>query len=80
MITIYSKNNCQACDQAKNYLKNHGVAYEEVKIDQVPAAREFLLNEGHRSVPQIYKGGSLFVDNGLIGLRQMPVETLKTTA
>ena len=37
MITVYSKNNCPFCVQAKNLLKLKGLEFQEVKIDDVKA-------------------------------------------
>lgn len=68
MIVVYSKENCPFCVQAKNLLKLKGVEFEEVKIDADPTAREFVLSEGHRTVPQIYKDGKLLVEGGYQGL------------
>ena len=77
MLQIYSKANCQYCDMAKNLLKSKGVAYTEVRIDQDDAARNFLIGEGHRAVPQIYQNGKLFVQGGYQGLAKMSDEELK---
>ena len=74
MITVYSKNNCPFCVQAKNLLTFKGFEYEEIKIDEVPEAREFVLSEGHRAVPQIYKDGKLLVEGGFQGLSKQPEE------
>lgn len=74
MITVYSKNNCPFCVQAKNLLQLKGFEYEEVKIDEVPEAREFVLSKGHRTVPQIYKDGELLVEGGFQGLAKQPEE------
>ena len=68
MLTIYSKANCPYCTMAKTYLTNKNINFTEVKIDENPGAREFMLSEGHRSVPQIYKNGQLFVAGGYQGL------------
>ena len=68
MITVYSKNNCPFCVQAKNLLKLKGVDYTEVKVDEVPEAREFIMAEGHKTVPQIYQDGKLLVEGGYQGL------------
>jgi len=38
----------------KAELDANKTSYVEVKIDTNPAARDFLLSEGHRSVPQVY--------------------------
>lgn len=68
MITMYTKNNCQYCVQAKTMLNMQGISFEEVNIEQVPSAREFLIAEGHRTVPQIYQDGKLLVPGGYQGL------------
>lgn len=74
MITIYSKNNCPFCVKAKNLLTIKGVDFEEVKIDENPEARDFVLAEGHRSVPQIYRDGKLLVEGGFQGLEKQDQE------
>jgi glutaredoxin len=71
MLTVYSKNNCPFCDQAKHLLKTNGVEYEEIKIDENLEAREWLINEGHRTAPQIYLNGKLFVEGGFQGLAKL---------
>lgn len=80
MITVYSKNNCPFCVQAKNLLTLKGVEYQEVKIDEDAAAKDFIVGEGHRTVPQIYKDGVLLVEGGYQGLAKQDAaffETLK---
>jgi glutaredoxin 3 len=74
MITVYSKNNCPFCEQAKSLLTMKGVEYTVVKIDEVPEAREFVVSEGHRTVPQIYKDGKLLVEGGFQGLKKQSEE------
>jgi glutaredoxin 3 len=74
MITIYSKNNCPFCDKAKGLLKLKGIEFIEVKVNEVPEAREFILSEGHRAVPQIYKDGKLLVEGGYTGLAKQSEE------
>ena len=80
MLTVYSKNNCPFCTQAKNLLQLKGIEYEEIKIDENPEAREFVLAEGHRTVPQIYKDGVLFVQGGYQGLSRLTESELKEKA
>ena len=70
MLTVYSKNNCPFCVKAKNLLETKGIAYQEVNIDETPEAREFVVTEGHRTVPQIYKDGTLLVEGGFHGLEK----------
>lgn len=78
MITVYSKNNCPFCVQAKNLLKLKGVEFQEVKIDEDASAKDFVLAEGHRTVPQIYKDGKLLVEGGYQGLAKKDPEFFET--
>ena len=55
-----------------------GVEYTEVKIDEDNSAREFVLAEGHRTVPQIYKDGKLLVEGGFQGLAKKDPEFFET--
>ena len=80
MLTVYSKANCPFCVQAKNLLTLKGIEYEEVRIDLDPEAREFVLSEGHRTVPQIYKDGKVFVEGGFQGLSKLTESELKERA
>jgi glutaredoxin len=77
MLTVYSKNNCPFCVQAKNLLKLKNIAFEEINIEEHPDARTFIVNEGHRTVPQIYKDGKLFVQGGFQGLSKLTEDQLK---
>lgn len=78
MITVYSKSNCPFCVQAKNLLKLKGIDFQEVKIDEDTTAKEFVLSEGHRTVPQIYKDGRVLVEGGYQGLAKQPAEFFET--
>ena len=74
MLTVYSKKNCPFCDKTKYLLETKGIAYQEVKIDETPEAQEFVVAEGHRTVPQIYKDGKLLVEGGYQGLAKQDEE------
>lgn len=78
MITLYSKNNCAYCLQAKALLKNNDIPFEEVNIETNASARDFILSEGHRTMPQVYRDGKLFVEGGFTGLQQLGVDDIKT--
>lgn len=71
MLLIYSKNHCPQCDKAKSLLNQKNIKYEEIKIDEDTNARQFLINAGHKSVPQIYKGAQLLVEGGYNGLAKL---------
>lgn len=77
MLTVYSKNHCPFCDQAKALLKKWEVPFEEVKIDSDSTAKEFILSQGHRTVPQIYHQGQIFVEGGFQGLSKMSPDQVK---
>lgn len=67
MITVYSKNNCPFCDRAKALLESKDVPFNVIKLEDEPTAREFLMEQGLRSVPQIFKDGVL-LPGGFQGL------------
>jgi len=77
MLTIYTKNHCPFCDQAKSLLNRKNIQFEEVKIDENPEARQFIVEAGHRTVPQIYKGQKLFVEGGYTGLSKLTEDEFK---
>lgn len=56
-VVVYSKANCPKCVQVKNELTLKAVPFTEVRVDLDPLERQWLLNEGHRSVPQVYVDG-----------------------
>jgi glutaredoxin len=72
MITVYSKDSCPFCDRAKKLLESRGVEYKEINVSVDTEAREFLIDQGLRSVPQIYRGTTLIPGGyqGLAGLSE----------
>lgn len=76
MITVYSKHNCPYCVNAKQFLENKNINYQEVNIESDAAAREFILSQGHRSVPQIYVGNRLLVAGGWQGLSRLTTQEI----
>lgn len=77
MLTVYTKNHCPFCDQAKTLLKKKNITFEEIKIDENVEARKFIVEQGHRTVPQIYKGNQLFVEGGYTGLSKLTEDQIK---
>lgn len=78
MLIVYSKTVCPYCVNAKNLLKSRGIEFQEINIEEDDAAKEFLKNEGHRTVPQIYRDGKVFVEGGWMGLSKLSPEELKS--
>jgi len=66
-LTIYTRDNCPYCDQAKTLLEIRGIVYNTINLEQQPEAREFLVDQGLRSVPQVFNGTTL-IPGGYQGL------------
>lgn len=77
MLTVYSKAQCPYCDQAKALLNSRGIQFEEIRVDLDPSAKDFLVERGHRTVPQIYQNGELFVEGGVKGLSALTESQFK---
>ena len=73
MIKVYTKNNCPFCDRAKALLESKGKMYIAVNIEENQSEKEFLVDQGLRSVPQIFKDGIL-LPGGYQGLAGQPEE------
>ena len=76
MITLYTKDNCPYCDGAKHLLNSWGEEYTEVDIND-EGVRDWLVAEGHKTVPQIYYNSKLLVEGGYTGLSKLSYEQLQ---
>lgn len=54
-LTMYTTSWCGYCVRLKTVLKLAGISYEEVNIEQDPAAAEFVcsVNGGNQTVPTV---------------------------
>lgn len=77
MITVYTKNHCPFCVQAKMQLNKMDIPFKEINIEVSPGAREFVIAEGHRTMPQIYHNGKLLVEGGASGLARLDEDTIR---
>lgn len=61
-ITLYTARWCGDCRRTKQFLRERGVDYREVNIDESPEAEELVLrvNDGRRKVPTIEVDGRYF--------------------
>lgn len=61
-ITIYTTNWCPDCRYAKKFLRERGVSYREVNIEEDESAEEIVIraNDGLRKVPTLEVGGRYF--------------------
>ena len=76
MLIVYSKSNCPFCDKAKHLLTTKNIEFKTVNIEEDLNSREWLIAQGHRAVPQIYKDDQLFVEGGYQGLAKLSDEEL----
>ena len=61
-ITIYGTFWCGDCRRAKQFLRERGVTFREINIDEHPGAEDLVLrvNAGRRKVPTIEVNGRYF--------------------
>lgn len=76
-LTVYSKNNCPFCVQAKNFLSKHDIPFDEVNIEHDDTARTMIVEQGLRTVPQIFLGDDLFVAGGWQGLSKLTPDDIR---
>jgi glutaredoxin len=76
MITLYTKDACPYCDGAKALLKSWNEDFTEVDILE-EGVRDFLIGEGHKTMPQIYFEGKLLVAGGYTGLSKVSYNELQ---
>jgi mycoredoxin len=61
-IRMYTTSWCPDCHRAKRFLKERGLAFEEVNIEQSESSVEFVMsaNQGKRRVPTFEVNGRTF--------------------
>ena len=59
---MYCTSWCPDCWRAKQFLRERGISYEEINVDEDPDAEELILrvNEGRRKVPTLEVDGRYF--------------------
>jgi mycoredoxin len=62
IITMYTTTWCPDCRYAKAFLRERGINYHEVNIEEDESAEEIVLkaNNGLRKVPTLEVGGRYF--------------------
>ena len=70
---VWSKDQCAFCEQAKSLLESRGIEYTTVNVGVRTEARDYLVEQGLRSVPQIFNGTTL-IPGGYQGLAAKPEE------
>ena len=61
-VTMYCTKWCCDCRRAKQFLRERGVEFREINIDDAPDAEELVLkvNQGRRKVPTLEVEGRYF--------------------
>ena len=77
MLTVYSKPYCPKCEQAKSWLDSNHIEYNVIDVTQDEESLNMLKEHGHKSVPQLYLNGELFVEGGCDGLMTHDPQVLK---
>jgi glutaredoxin-like YruB-family protein len=55
-ITLYTTRNCPNCRRAKHYLKQKGMWFQELDVDQNTRAKKMFARLGARAVPVVMIG------------------------
>jgi len=57
-VTVYSSFWCPDCREAKRFLQQHSIAFQEIDIENTPgAAEEVVKQTGKRAIPQFVIDG-----------------------
>jgi len=61
-IRLYTTAWCGDCRYAKQFLRERGIAFEEINVDEDPDAEDLILrvNNGRRKVPTVQVGDRYF--------------------
>lgn len=70
-ITLYSAPGCSHCRQAREFLRNHRIPFQELDVQRSPRARKQLHRLDVRGVPVIMVG-----EQRLDGFRPEPLRRL----
>lgn len=78
MITVYGKAGCVNCVKARNFLDRKKIQYEYIDLGANPASLEWIIQKGHKQVPQIYDGETYVgTYQGLVGYVLQNINSLK---
>ena len=77
-ITVYTNDFCPYCVQANRQLDRMNFEYEEINIEADAKTRNWLIEQGHRTMQQIYHNGKLLVEGGAQGLAKLTEDDIRT--
>lgn len=70
MLTIYSKNNCIKCKQAKAFLETTTVDFREINIDNDKTSFDLIVEKGFQALPVFELNGEFFSFNSISDLAE----------
>lgn len=57
IVEVYTKPSCQWCDRLKEWLNDNHIEFNEINIEENNKAREYIINQGLMTVPQVFIDG-----------------------
>lgn len=76
MIALYTQPGCIHCDHAKTHLNLLEVEFEEINIHEHADALQFLKDNGHTTVPQLYRDTLLLAPGGNVRIQELTKQQL----
>jgi glutaredoxin len=71
-LHVYTKHGCGSCFEAKKFLQQLAIPFEEINIDNDTVGLHFLQSQGERYLPQFYTSeGKKFMPGGWNTVRTM---------
>jgi glutaredoxin len=70
-LLVYTKQGCNGCLEAKNFLDDLNIPYTEVDVEFNQHSADFLIQQGDKFLPQFYSNGKKFIPGGWKSLKTM---------
>ena len=69
-VEMYATSSCRHCMDARDFLQEKGIEYEEYLLDLMPLEKDVMIDRcGQKSIPQIFINGQHI--GGLTDLREL---------
>ena len=56
-VVVFSGKDCSSCKTLKEMLDSKGVSYKEYDVWNNSEALRYMMSQGYRSIPQLFKDG-----------------------
>ena len=71
LLNIYTRSNCTACMEAKIFLHNYEIPFNEINVDVDQSGLDFLYKNNDKYLPQFYVEDKKFMPGGWNTVRTM---------